>query len=60
MIQGGGKGTQSELARILGISEPSVVNKMKGTQEFKVTEIRTFAKVFGLSNDQICDTFIWR
>lgn len=60
MIQGGGKGTQTELAKILGISEPSVVNKLKGKQEFKVNEIRVFAKAFGLTNDQICETFIWR
>jgi hypothetical protein len=60
MIQGGGKGTQHELAILLGISEPSVVNKLKGKQEFKVGEIRTFAKAYNLTSDQICDTFIWR
>lgn len=60
MIQGGSRGTQKELADLLGISKPSVVNKLKGRQEFKVPEIRKFAKAYKLSNDQICNTFIWR
>ena len=60
MIQGGSNGTQLELAKLLGISEPSVVNKLKGKQEFKLREIRIFAQAYGLTNDQICETFIWR
>lgn len=60
MIQGGGKGTQTELANLLGISKPSVVNKLKGIQEFKVNEIRIFAEAFKLTAEQICDVFIWR
>lgn len=60
MIQGGDKGTQKELAELLGISEPSVVNKLKGRQEWKVDEIRIFAKRYNLSAEAICDTFIWR
>ena len=60
MIQGGGRGTQRELATVLEISAPSVVNKLKGEQEFKVPEIRKFAKRYGLTAEQICDIFIWR
>lgn len=60
MIQGGARGTHKELAEVLGISEPSVINKLKGRQEFKVAEIRKFAKTFKLSSEQICNTFIWR
>ena len=60
MIKGGGKGTQNELAKLLGISNPSVVNKLKGKQDFKVSEIRLFAKEYDLSPQQICDIFIWR
>lgn len=60
MIQGGSNGTQNELATLLGISAPSVVNKLKGKQEFKLREIRIFAQAYGLTNDQICETFIWR
>jgi transcriptional regulator with XRE-family HTH domain len=60
MIQGGGKGTHQELATLLGISKPSIVNKLKGKQEFKVGEIRLFAKAYNLTPEQICDTFIWR
>lgn len=60
MIQGGDKGTYKELARVLGISEPSIVNKMKGRQDWKLKEIRKFANRYKLSAEQICDTFIWR
>lgn len=60
MIQGGARGTHKELSDVLGISEPSVVNKLKGRQEFKVPEIRKFAERYKLTNEQICETFIWR
>lgn len=60
MIQGGAKGTQDELANLLGISKPSVVNKLKGKQEFKVPEIRKFAKAYNLTAEQIVNTFIRR
>lgn len=60
MIQGGDKGTYKELARVLGISEPSVVNKIKGRQDWKLKEIRKFAKRYKLSAEQICEIFIWR
>lgn len=60
MIQGGGSGTVRELARVLGISEPSAVNKLKGRQDFKLKEIRVFAKAYKLTSEQICDVFIWR
>ena len=60
MIKSGLKGTIQELASILKISEPSVMNKLKGRQEFKVGEIRLMAIKFNLSPEQICDIFIWR
>jgi DNA-binding XRE family transcriptional regulator len=60
MIQGGAKGTQDELAEVLGISKPSVVNKLKEKQEFKLPEIRKFANAYNLTADQIYDTFIRR
>lgn len=60
MIQGGANGTQDELAKLLGISKPSVVNKLKGKQEFKVPEIRKFAKAYNLNAEQIVNTFIRR
>ena len=60
MIQNGLKGTIRELANVLGISEPSVVNKLSGKEDFKVKEIRIFAKKFDLSNEEICNIFIWR
>jgi antitoxin component HigA of HigAB toxin-antitoxin module len=60
MIQGGDKGTYKELADLLGISEPSVVNKLKGRQDFKLKEIRIFAKRYNLTAEQIVNTFIWR
>lgn len=60
MIQGGDKGTYKELARVLGISEPSVVNKLKCRQDFKLREIRKFAERYNLSAEEICNTFIWR
>lgn len=59
MIQNGYKGTIRELAKILGISAPSVVNKLSGKEDFKVKEIRIFAKKFKLKNDEICEIFIW-
>lgn len=60
MIQGGDKGTYAELARLLHISVPSVVNKLKGRQEFKVKEIKIFAERYNLSAEQIVDIFIRR
>ncbi len=60
MIQGGDKGTYAELSNLLHISVPSVVNKLKGEQDFKVKEIRIFSKKYNLTAEQICDTFIWR
>ncbi len=60
MIQGGDKGTYKELADLLGISEPSVVNKLKGRQDFKLKEIRIFAEHYNLTAEQIVNTFIWR
>ena len=60
MIQHGYKGTIRELANVLGISEPSVVNKLNGKEDFKVREIRIFANKFKLNNDEICKIFIWR
>jgi DNA-binding Lrp family transcriptional regulator len=60
MIQGGDKGTYKELARVLGISEPSVVNKIKGRQDFKVREIRILAERYNLTAEQIVNTFIRR
>jgi hypothetical protein len=60
MIQGGDKGTYKELADLLGISEPSVVNKLKGGQDFKLKEIRIFAKHYNLTAEQIVNIFIWR
>lgn len=60
MIQGGDKGTYAELADLLGISIPSVVNKVKGRQEFKVKEIRIFAERYNLTDEQIVTTFIRR
>lgn len=63
MIQGGDsgdRGYQKELAEILGISITSVANKLKGRQEWKVGEIRIFAKRYNLSAKAICETFIWR
>lgn len=60
MIQHGYKGTIRELANVLGISEPSVVNKLGGKEDFKIKEIRIFAKQFNLSNEEICKIFIWR
>lgn len=60
MIQNGYKGTIRELANILGISEPSVVNKLSGKKDFKVREIRIFAEKFKLSDEQICKIFIRR
>lgn len=60
MIQGGDKGTYKELADLLGISEPSVVNKLKGRQDFKLKEIRIFAKHYNLTAEQIVNIFIWR
>ena len=58
MIQNGFKGTIRELANILGISEPSVVNKLSGKEDFKVREIRIFAEKFNLTDKQICNIFI--
>lgn len=58
MIQGGDKGTYSELSELLNISVPSVVNKLKGRQDFKIKEIRTFAEKYQLSDEQIVNTFI--
>lgn len=60
MIQGGDKGTYKELADLLGISEPSVVNKLKGRQDFKLKEIRIFSEHYNLTAEQIVNTFIWR
>lgn len=60
MIQGGGSGKVRELARVLDISEPSALNKLKGRQDFKLKEIRTFAETYGLSDEQIVKTFIRR
>lgn len=60
MIQHGYKGTIRELATVLGISEPSVVNKLSGKEDFKIKEIRRFAQTFSLTNDEICEIFIRR
>ena len=60
MIQGGDKGTQDELVNILHISKPSIVNKLKGRQEFKLKEIREFAEYYNLTDEQIVSTFIRR
>lgn len=60
MIQNGYKGTIKELANILAISEPSVVNKLSGKEDFKVKEIRRFAELFKLSDEEICEIFIRR
>lgn len=60
MIQHGYKGTIKELANILEISEPSVVNKLSGKEDFKLKEIRIFARTFSLTNDEICEIFIRR
>lgn len=60
MIQGGDKGTYKELTDLLGISEPSIVNKLKGRQDFKLKEIRTFAEHYKLTPEQIVNIFIRR
>jgi DNA-binding Lrp family transcriptional regulator len=60
MIQGGDKGTYKELSDLLGISEPSVVNKLKGRQDFKLKEIRIIAEHYELTPEQIVDVFIRR
>lgn len=60
MIQGGDKGTYGELSALLGISKPSVVNKLKGKQEFKLNEVRIFANRYRLTDEQIVNTFIRR
>jgi cyanate lyase len=60
MIRGGGKGTYKELASLLGISEISVTNKLKGKQDFKVKEIRIIADSYNLTDKQIVDIFIRR
>ena len=58
MIQNGYKGTIRELATILEISEPSVVNKLGGKEDFKLKEIRKFAEKFHLTDEQICEIFV--
>lgn len=58
MLKNGYKGTIKELAEILNISEPSVVNKLGGKETFKLKEIRLFAKKFNLSAKEIYNIFI--
>lgn len=58
MIQGGDKGTIQELSGILNISLPSATNKVKGKQDFKLKEVRTFAERYNLSDEQICEIFV--
>ena len=53
MIQNGLDGSYKELSDILGISIPSVVNKLKERQPFKLKEIKTFAERFNLSADKV-------
>lgn len=47
-----------ELAKLLGISEVSIVAKTNGRREFRPSEIETIRKEYNLSNDDVVTIFI--
>lgn len=50
--------TQVSLAEKLGITGVSMSNKMRGTQPFKVDEIRKLRALLQLTPAEVCEIFI--
>lgn len=49
--------TQSELARMLGVTEPTLSWKINGKAEFKQSEIKAIADRYGLTGEEIKSMF---
>lgn len=50
--------TNRSLSESLGISDQALYNKMRGTAEFKSSEIKKIAGVLGLSLTAVNDIFL--
>ena len=49
--------TQSELARMLGVTESTLSWKINGKAEFKQSEIKAIANRYGLTGEEIKSMF---
>lgn len=49
--------TQSQLARMLGVTESTLSWKINGRAEFKQSEIKTIADRYGLTGEEIKSMF---
>ena len=46
--------TMGAVADMLGISRSSLVNKLRGSNEFSLSEAFTLSRMLGLSLDELC------
>lgn len=58
VVKSGTRCVVRELADVLGITQTTVVKKMKGRNVFRADEIDKFRIKYGLTDSQVVDLFI--